>query len=136
MDPIVIVILTLLALATGGTATVAVQKRQKTLARLGLQQDLRSVRRLEDHRLSLFDVFWDLGASDFALELMAHHDLLPLDREDVHGTWTRLETLVDQHGSYEGFLEDSLEAIEEFFSDHRFAGDRRRLPGLTEAFGR
>ncbi len=133
MDPIVIAILTLFVLATGGTATAAVRRRKRTLARLGLQQDMRAARRLEDHRLSLFDVFWDLGASDFALELMAHHDLLPTQREAVHGSWSRLSTLVEQHGSYEAFLEDSLEAIQEFFIKHKQAGHRRRLPGLTEA---
>lgn len=133
MDPLTILILTLFVLATGGSATAMVKRRQKTLARLGLQQDLKTPRRLEDQRLSLFDLFWDLGASDVALELMDHQDLLPTRREEMHGSWSRLTTLVRESGSYEDYLDTCREALQELFTDHRRAENRRRLPGLTEA---
>ncbi len=139
MDPITLVIITtLFVLATGGATTAAVRRTRKQRKLLQLRESLRARRAFGEHRLSLFDVFWDLGASDFALELMAHHSLLPDDDDDreLFGAWSRLEDLIDQHGSYERFLEDSLEAIQEFFEEHRHAGHRRRLPGLTGAVRR
>ena len=134
MDPITLTIITLFVLATGGATTAVVRRQQQARKQLRLKESLRARQPVGDQRLSIFDVFWDLGASDFALELMAHHHLLPHDSEsEIFGAWSRLEDLIDQHGSYEGFLEDSLEAIQEFFEEHRRAGHRRRLPGLTGA---
>ena len=136
MDPVTITIITLFILAMGTSTTVAMRRKRKAQRRLLLQEGLRAHRRIEDQRLSLFDVFWDLGASDFALELMAHHRLLPENDTGPHDAWSRLADLVAQHGDYGDYLEDSLEAIQEFYDEHRHAGHRRRLPGLTEASSR
>lgn len=133
MDPFLIIFLTLFVLSTSSFVAIRIKKHQQTQKRLALQSDLRAHHRLEDTRLSLFDIFWDLGASDFALELMAHHDLLPQSQDETYGAISRLKTLIQDHGGYNAFLEDSLDAIQEFFQDHRFAGDRRNLPGLTGA---
>ena len=134
MDPITLVIFaTLFVLATGGATTAAVRHR-RALHAVRLKEALRATRPVQNQRLSLFDLFWDLGASDFALELMAHHDLLPSANDDaIHRAWSNMEDLVRQYGSYDSFLENSLEAIQEFFEEHRHAGHRRRLPGLTGA---
>ncbi len=135
MDPITLAIITLFVLATGGATTAAVRKRQRTVQRAAIREHLQARRPIAGTRVALFDVFWDLGASDFALELMAHHYLLPHDAgdEEILGTWSRLEDLVIQHGGYGEFLRDSLDAIQEFFREHQSAGHRRRLPGLSDA---
>ncbi len=134
MDPITLTIITLFVLATGGATTAVVRRQKRARRLLRLRENLRARRPFGDQRLSIFDIFWDLGASDFALELLAHHQLLPEDDEtEVFGAWSRLEDLIEQYGGYEGFLEDSLEAIQEFFEEHQRVGHRRRLPGLTGA---
>lgn len=135
MDPVTLVIIaTLAAVATGGTAT-AVIRRRKNRRRRRLREDLRTRRPVGDDRISLFDVFWDLGASDYALEMMDHFGVVPKDdgERQIVGALSRLEDLVSQHGSYREFLDDSLEAIQEFFEEHRRAGSRRRLPQLESA---
>ena len=136
MDPITLTIIaTLFVLATGGATTAAVRHRRRVQRQLRFKNSLRTRRAVAGLHLSIFDVFWDLGASEFALELMIHHHLLPDngDDPDNFGGWSRLEDLIIQHGNYSDFLEDSLEAIQEFFEEHRRAGHRRRLPGLTGA---
>lgn len=136
MDPVTIgIIATLFVLATGGATTAAVRRRNRVRRRQKLTERLRQPRPVAGQSLSLFDVFWDLGASEFALELMAHHDLIPDDGDDLDafGGWSRLEDLIVQHGNYSEFLDDSLDAIQEFFEQHRQAGHRRKLPGLTGA---
>ena len=136
MDPITLgIIATLFVLATGGATTAAVRHRRRIQKQLQFKNSLRARRPVAGIQLSLFDVFWDLGASEFALELMVHHHLIPDNSEDpdIFGGWSRLEDLIVQHGNYGAFLEDSLEAIQEFFEEHRRAGHRRRLPGLTGA---
>lgn len=136
MDPVTLsIIAALFVLATGGATTAAVRRRRKKRQRAFLREHLRMRRPIAGQRLAIFDVFWDLGASDFALELMSHHYLLPDEASEqaIAGAWSRLEELVTQHGDYDQFLVDSLEAIQEFFVEHRHAGHRRRLPNLTDA---
>ena len=136
MDPVTLgIIATLFALATGGATTAAIRRRNRQQRRAQLKEDLRTRRPIGDQRLSIFDVFWDLGASDFALDLMAHNYLLPDDGGDreIFAALSHLEDRVDQHGSYQEFVEDSLEAIQEFYEEHKRAGHRRRLPNLKAA---
>lgn len=131
MEPITLaIIITLFALLSGGSVA-AYRRRQEALHRLRLEDTLKTHHRLEDQRISLFEIFWDLGASDFALELMAHYGLLPEKREELAAIWQRLADYIEQHGSYDEFLRDALDAIQEFYSDHLQAGHRRLLPGLS-----
>ncbi len=136
MDPVTVAIIaTLFAIATGGATTVAVRQRQRRRHRVQLREDLAARRPVGNQRLSIFDVFWDLGASDFALEMMDHNGLIPKDVGDrqVVAAHSQLEDRIAQHGNYQDFVEDSLEAIQEFFDEHQHAGHRRRLPNLKAA---
>ncbi|RAL24687.1 hypothetical protein DL240_00310 [Lujinxingia litoralis] len=132
MEPITWAILTTLALLAGGGLTQAARQRRAAQERVQLRAALRAPHPVGATRVSVFDVYWDLGASSWSLELMAHHDLLPEHEEEIFGVWHRLEDLVAGHGSYDAFLEDSLEAIGEFFDEHRHVGSRRQLPGLSQ----
>lgn len=131
MEPITWAILTTLVLLAGGGVTQATRQRRRAVERAQLRQALRVSRPVGNTRVSIFDVYWDLGASSWALELMHHHNLLPSTEDAIFGAWSRLEDLVAGHGSYDAFLEDSLEAIGEFFSEHREVGSRRQLPALS-----
>ena len=135
MDPVTIVIITtLFALATGGT-TAAVRRHRRQVDEQRLRTELHRRRPLGGRPRSIYDFFWDLGASDFALELMDHHHLLPDDATDrsIDLAWRSFESLLDDYPTYESLLEDSLEAIQEYYEEHRQAGHRRKLPGLTAA---
>src|SRR5690554_2668040 len=122
MDPITWALLTTLVLLAGGGVTQATRQRRRARARQQLQEALRTARPMGNTRISIFDVYWDLGASSWALELMQHHSLLPSTEDAIFGAWSRLEDLVAGHGSYDAFLEDSLDAIGEFFAEHREVG--------------
>lgn len=81
--------------------------------------------------VSLLDLFWDLGASDYALEILAHRDLLLDDPGGLPALMQELPALVAEAGSYRALVDEILEAIREFDLQHRAAGDRRALPGLA-----
>lgn len=81
--------------------------------------------------VSLFDVFWDLGCSDFALEVMAGQGLLMDDIQELPVTLEALRDRIDEHGSYASFVRENLDAIQEFYRGHRHTGNRRALPALT-----
>ncbi|QDG53760.1 hypothetical protein FIV42_24350 [Persicimonas caeni] len=130
MDPIIVLIITLIALSGGGagSAAVMIQRRKRQLA---LRE---AVLEKVDHAgrpLSLFDVFWDLGVSDYALALMDHHGILPRAPQDFEKAHSVLDDLIEAHGTYTDFLEDNLAAIQEFYRDHRQTGHRRKIPTLT-----
>jgi hypothetical protein len=129
MDPTT-VILILLSILAGGGASKATIDAVRRLRRRRLEEGLRREKRHDDHRLSVFDVFWDLGASDFALELMRHDQLLPARAGDVEEVHRRLEAVIDSHGSYQQFVDDSLEAIREFYRAGADAPNRREVPTL------
>jgi hypothetical protein len=131
MDPITLVILTLIILAAGGAGTATALRLQRVHRREKMQEAVRRKRPLRGQLLSLFDLFWDLGVSDYALEIMGAQGLLFSDPDDLHGALSRLEDLVDNHGSYAAYVDDTLEAIQEFYDEHRRAGARRLLPTLT-----
>lgn len=126
VDPLLIIILTLLAISSGGvtSAVIATNRRRQ-------QGDLRGAllekRAHTTKALSVFDVFWDLGVSDFALEIMAHQGLLFDDPGQFKAAHFQLEDLIEAHGSYGDFLEDNLESIQEFYREHRETGHRRKI---------
>lgn len=81
--------------------------------------------------VSLFDIFWDLGSSEFALAMMAHRGILLDEPSDtarlVHG----LGEEIVRSGGRAAYVEEQLEAIEEFYRDHTSAGDRRKVLALA-----
>lgn len=130
MDPITLLILTIFVLATGGAGTAAALRMQKAHQREKMREALLRKRPLKGQLICVFDVFWDLGVSDYSLEIMGAQGLLLSNPDDLHGALSRLEDLVEQHGSYGEYVSDALDAIQEFYNEHRQAGSRRLLPTL------
>lgn len=129
MEPVTIIMLMLLSLMLGGagqTTYKRVQKARRERMRAALLKKLPSAERY----VSVFDIFWDLGVSSYALEIMAHQDLLPGRDADLDRVFRTIDDRIEAHGSYQAFIADVLEAIQEFYEDHRAAGDRRLLPTL------
>jgi hypothetical protein len=134
MDPLTIFMITVLALfgsGAGGAALREVRRRRRAAMRRAIGRERHFPSGDGGVTLSLFDVFWDLGASDYALEIMDAQRLLLGDPDEVEAT---LETLGDRIAAYEGsygaLVDDMLDAIQQFYTEHRQAGDRRRLPTM------
>ncbi len=132
VDPFLIVALVLTLLAGGGAEAVRRRRKRRRQLREGLQQERPHGRVADGRAVSIADVFWDLGASDFALEMMRHDGLLMREgtAEERRAVHQRLDELIDAAGSYGAFIDDELDAIQEFFEAHRAAGPRRSLPTL------
>lgn len=128
MDPIVVLIITLLALSGGGAGGALLASRRKRRSQIR-ERSMRKVRH-GGVELSIFDVFWDLGVSDYALEIMGHQGLLLESPDDFDHVHLELEQSIETHGSYSAFLDDTLEAIHEFYEEHRDAGSRRKITTL------
>lgn len=148
MDPttLIILILTVLGSGAGGLAVLERRLRRQRVGQRIVEERPHGEQESGARRyLSIFDVFWDLGASDFALELMRQHGLLLQDGgdEDLDRVHYNLGDHIEAHESYNGFLEDSLEAIQEFYEAHRTGGSRemprlktrsrKMLPGNRDA---
>ncbi|MEM1347347.1 MAG: hypothetical protein AAGI01_02240, partial [Myxococcota bacterium] len=124
MEPVTLLMLVLCSLLMGGAGQTAYRRAQKARRermRAALLKKLPSAERY----VSVFDVFWDLGVSSYALEIMAHQQLLPGRDADLDRVFRTIDDRIEAHGSYQGFVADVLEAIQEFYEDHRAAGDRR-----------
>ncbi len=81
--------------------------------------------------VSLFDIFWDLGSSDFALAMMAHRGIL-LDTPSASSALVHtLGEEIVRSGGRAAYVSEQLEAIEEFYRDHAAAGDRRKVLALA-----
>ena len=81
----------------------------------------------DDVVISLFDVFWDLGANEFTLEMLAHRSLL-LDRPaDLNTLLSALPEAVAEHGGYKVFVEDLLVSIQEYRESRRPEDNGRLL---------
>ena len=130
MEPVTILVMMLIVLVMGGGTTGQVVKRRRKRRKEELREVLLKKFPAPDRYLSIFDLFWDLGVSDFALVIMGHQDLLPRNPEDVDDIFRRLDDRIQAHGSYQAFVDDVLEAIQEFYEEHRRAGERRALPTL------
>jgi hypothetical protein len=130
MEPLTITLLMFFVLLSGGT-TRQVYKRTKKRQKEELREVLLEKFPAPDRYISLFDIFWDLGVSDFALVIMGHQDLLPRGKADREALFRQIDDRIEAHGSYEAFISDVLEAIQEFYQDHRRAGQRRALPTLS-----
>lgn len=116
--------------ALGAGALKSYRKRQKKAFYLALvQQRIRVL----DQDLSIFALFWDLGVSDYALEIMAAQKILPRDIGSVRGTLDQLQYLISNYESYSSFSQDMLDAIQEFYDLHKEVGPRRQVPALHSA---
>ncbi len=133
MELIAITILTLLVLAFGGTAASSQYKAYRLET---LRKAMRTKRYLTGgYSLSLFDVFWDLGASDYALEMMANDHLLPASMHDLKLSYSVLDERINQHGSYHEYIEDTLESIETYYREHRLIGARAQTGQFLQITG-
>jgi hypothetical protein len=131
MDPVTIVIIIILfVLGGGGAGASAVAKRRRE-RRLEIKDAIRERTQVGDNlEVSIFDVFWDLGVNEYALEIMGNQRLLIRGIEDLPTALDNLRDAVEVHGSYSAFIRETLETIEEFYRGHKTAGSRRQLPAL------
>jgi hypothetical protein len=138
VDPVTIALLAVLALAGGGAgAWAAVRQRRSVASRDAMRTAVRSSISLgRDSPVSLFDLFWDLGASDFALSMLASRKLLLDEPKDLAVLVETLPDRVAEHGGYAAFVQEHLEAIQEYYRAHRGAGDRRAVLALAAPAGK
>lgn len=137
VDPFTLAAIAIIALTGTGAAGVSVARSRRLALRAGLREAVRTpIPCGQAGPVSLFDVFWDLGASDFAIEVMAARKLLLASCGDLAAMYVRLPDCIEEHGGYEPFIAASLEGIQEYYQDHRNAGDRRKIIGLAAPAGR
>ncbi len=116
--------------AIGAGAMKTLKKRKRKAFYSALSQNRI---RVLNQDLSIFALFWDLGVSDYALEIMAAQKILPHDLDDVPSCLVQLEYLVQNYETYGAFSQDMLEAIQEFYDLHKDVGPRRQVPALQSA---
>lgn len=130
MDPITLGIIALVALA-GGAGTAAVVASRRRSRRQAMHEAVRAPVPCGPHPpVSLFDIFWDLGASDMALAMLAHRGLLLDDPEQRAGLVQTLGEEIVRAGGRAEYVAEQLEAIEEVYQDH-MRGGPRKLPALS-----
>lgn len=132
MDPLTIGVIAAIVAAVGGGAAASVVRARRTSRREAMRQAVRAPVPCGAHApVSLFDVFWDLGASEYALAMMAHRGVL-IDDPSAHGPamMTLGEQIVAAGGRAE-YVAEQLDAIEEYYRDHNTAGDRRTMLALA-----
>lgn len=119
MDPISLIALAVGAAAAGGGAALAARRGAR---RRAMREAVGApIPCGADEPVSLFDVFWDLGASEMALAILAHQDLLLERADELAALVNRLPEQVSAHGGYRAFVRENLEAIREL--------DAARPPG-------
>ncbi len=143
MDPI-----TLLLIGTGGAALAGVTAAVGPLVRhLRLRRARDLVTRpiigalaSSDSPRSVYDVFSDLGSTEYALEVMRHMDLIPENEEDLEIVAINLSDAISSFGSYDQLVGSLNETIQELShegeSDHAEILDRRLMlnaPRQTDA---
>lgn len=131
MDPLTIGLIAAVVAAVGGGAATVIRARRSS-QREAMRAAVRAPVPCGAHApVSLFDVFWDLGASEYALAMMAHRGIL-IDDPAVHGPAMAAlgEQIVDS-GGRAAYVAEQLEAIEEYYRDHNAAGDRRKMLALA-----
>lgn len=111
----------------GSTVSSARRRQRRLEIKDGIRQRVRVNGELE---VSIFDVFWDLGVSEYALEIMASQRLLIHGVQDLATALDNLKGEVTVHGSYSAYVRETLETIQEFYREHQTAGNRRALPAL------
>lgn len=129
MDPFTIFLIALLSVVGAGSGTT-IARRVRHNRRERLREALLRKLPTRDRYLSIFDLFWDLGVSDFALEIMAAQRLIPDEPADLDACFASIEDRLATHGTYAALLDDLLDAIQEFYRGHLATGSRRLLPTL------
>ncbi len=132
MDPVTISLIAAgLAAGSGGLAAFLLRRRtaaERVAMRIAVTTTIPCRR---DAPVCLLDVLWDLGSSDFALEMMAHRGLLLDHSRDLESLVRELPDRVAESGGYQAFIDELLDSIQEYYRDHRSAGDRRAIPALA-----
>ena len=105
-------------------AATLLKRRQR------LHHDLTLVLHVPGRTVSIYDVFWDLGVSDFALEIMHSQGILPTPNTSLEDVRAQLVEHIQHNGSYEVFVQELLEAISEVYREHLRTGHRRAMPSL------
>ncbi len=139
MDPLLIAILTFLLLA----ATIIVTRFGlpwfRDISRERLEKVLTQQHTIHLQPLSFYDVFWDLGATEKAIQFMFENNTLPTAPRKKHRAVRQLSLLITQHGSYTRFIEKSLIDIEQnpFINQTSMEPDKvYLLSGIEQAFRR
>jgi hypothetical protein len=123
VDPITIIALVALIAGAGAGGLAYRRGDQRKEMREAVRAPIASG---DDLIISLFDVFWDLGASEFTLEMLAHRGLLLERPADLSDLLSALPQAVAEHGSYKEFVDDLLLSIQEYRECRRPA-DKGRL---------
>ena len=132
MDPVTIAVLAALAVATATGGTVAAIGARRRSRREAMRAAVRApVPVGGESPVSLFDVFWDLGASDLALTMMAHRGVLLDDPDDKAKLVHVLGEEIVRSGGRKAYVAEQLDAIEEVFRKQRSAGTRALPPALA-----
>ncbi|MCR9164638.1 MAG: hypothetical protein ACE37F_13635 [Nannocystaceae bacterium] len=132
MDPITLALLATLAVAAATGGTVATVRARRQTRREAMRAAVRAPVPIgHESPISLFDVFWDLGASDLALTMMAHRGVLLERPEDKAKLVHTLGEEVVRSGGRAAYVAEQLEAIEEVFRKQRSAGTRALPPALA-----
>ena len=130
MDPISIALIAAGAAAGSGGVVAWLAARRRRLARQAMQRAIRmTIPCGTQPPVSLLDLFWDLGSTDYALEILAHHDLLLDSPDQLPALMTELPSRIAEAGSYRALVDEILEAIEAF--QRQGAGNRRAIPALA-----
>lgn len=133
MDPITLIIFLIILTALTGGGIYTRQENRKREELLLMKDAIRSRGVGHVHtQACIFDVFWDLGASEFALELMANQRFLPNSIQELPLALDQINDAITEQGSYDTFIRENLEAIEEMYQEHRRTGNRRALPLLEQ----
>ena len=131
MDPITLTIAIVAALGGGGLTTAAIVARRRRRRHEAMRKAVRAQIPCGSHSpVTLFDLFWDLGASEYALAMMAHRDVLLDTPEDTGKLIHTLGEEIVRSGGYAAYVAEQLEAIEEIVRDPT-AGQRLALPALV-----
>lgn len=132
MDPITIGLIAAGVAASSGGFTAFWLRRRKQAELDAMRIAIKTtVPCGTDAPVSLLDIFWDLGSSDFALEMMGHRKLLLSNSKDLQALVHELPGQIAEANGYRGFIDQLLEAIQEFYREHKGAGDRRAIPALV-----
>lgn len=132
MDPVTLAVFAAFAVAAATGGTVAAMRARQRTQREAMRAAVRAPVPIgNESPISLFDVFWDLGASDLALTMMAHRGVLLERAEDKANLIHTLGEEVIRSGGRAAYVAEQLEAIEEVFRKQRSAGTRALPPALA-----
>ncbi|TVR02119.1 MAG: hypothetical protein EA398_08805 [Deltaproteobacteria bacterium] len=121
------ILLALLLVFGGLWAWRARDRRRRQLATEAVETPLF----LPEGGHSLADLFWELGATPLALELLIRRDLLPRDGERGDQARLALRDDLEAFGGWDGLVEDLRDTLIELEEEARAARLHRNLPHLA-----